>query len=70
MYEFTIPALNGRPDKHAIVSAVQALDSDAELDFNLVTHKVNVKSRADLAEIRDMLAAIGYQIEKIAQHDP
>ena len=66
MYEFTIPGLSGGPDQQAIIGAVLALDGNATLDFNWATHKVSVKSSADLAEISEMLTAIGYQIEKIA----
>jgi hypothetical protein len=66
MYEFTIPGISGGPDQKAIIGAVLALDGNATLDFNWATQKVSVKSSADLAEISEMLLAIGYQIEKIA----
>jgi hypothetical protein len=66
MYEFTIPGISGGPDQNAIMSAVLALDGNATLDFNWATHKVSVNSTADLADISEMLAAIGYHVEKIA----
>lgn len=66
MYEFTIPGISGGPDQKAIIGAVQTLDSNATLDFNWATQKVSVKSSADLADIRELLASIGYQVEKIA----
>ena len=66
MYELTIPGINGSPDKNAIVSAILAVDSAASVDFNWATHKVSVNSSADLVDIRDMIAAIGYQIEQMA----
>ena len=69
MYEFTIPGIRGGPDQRAIVDAVRTLDSQAQLDFNWATQKVNVNSTADLAEITETLRMIGYQIERIAQRD-
>jgi hypothetical protein len=69
MYELTIPGISGGPDQNAILSAILALDGNASVDFNWVTHKVSVKSSADLADIREMIAAIGYQIEKMSQRE-
>lgn len=69
MYELTIPGMSGGSDKNAIVEAILALDGKASVDFNWVTHKVSVKSVADLEDISQMIAAIGYEIERIAQRD-
>lgn len=66
MYEFTIPGISGGPDQKAISEAVLAIDSNARVDFNWPLQKVNVKSTADLVEIREMLVTIGYQVERIA----
>ena len=66
MYEFTIPGISGGPDQRAIADAVLALDGNAKLDFNWATQKVSVTSSADLADISEMLAAIGYAVERIA----
>ena len=70
MYEFTIPGISGGADQHAIRDAVLAVDSAASVDFNWATQKVSVKSSADLLDISEMLAAIGYRIEKIAHREP
>ncbi len=66
MYEFTIPGISGGPGQNAIRDAVLAIDGDARIDFNWPQQKVNVKSTADLVEIREILSRIGYQVEKIA----
>ena len=69
MYELTIPGISGGPDQHAIVGAILALDGNATVDFNWATSRVSITSCADLTDISDMIAAIGYQIERIAQRD-
>lgn len=69
MYEFIIPGIDGGPDQNAIRDAVLALDSEARVDFNRTMHKVSVKSRADLAEIREILTAIGFSVERISTRD-
>jgi hypothetical protein len=69
MYELTIPGIRGGPDQQAIVGAILALDGNATVDFNWVTSKVSVSSSAELADISDMIAAIGYQIERIAKRE-
>lgn len=66
MYEFTIPGISGSPDQNAIRQAVLVVDGNARVDFNWPMQKVNVKSTADLADIREMLVTIGYRVEKIA----
>lgn len=67
MYELTIPGISGGPDQHAIANAILALDANAKLDFNWVTYKVSVDSSADLVDISELIAALGYEIEKMAQ---
>jgi hypothetical protein len=69
MYEFTIPGISGAPDQNAIRDAVLAVDSNARIAFNWPQQKVQVKSTADLVEIREMLVTIGYRIERIALRD-
>ena len=63
MYRFTIPGLGVDREVSAIRAAVHAIDEQGIVTFDWETRKICIESSADLADLRIVLAALGYRID-------
>ena len=60
MIEFTLPTMTCGHCVRSVTEAVQRLDAQAELKFDLPTHHVSIQTQLPAATLAQALAAEGY----------
>lgn len=65
MLELTIPAMTCNHCVVTLTKAIEEVDKNANLEFDLETHHLTVETDLESAVIKDAIEQTGYQVESI-----
>jgi copper chaperone len=62
MYELQVEGMTCNHCVAAVTRSVKEIDSAANVDVDLATHKVRIDSKADINDIKSAVAEAGYDV--------